>query len=126
MHLGHFGKKISKKYCNKQLLHALEPWCSNIYLTMPNPSEAQAYILEEQKNTKIDIVKKIHPMKEKKYNDILVEFDASHLNENNTNSILFNLPEILSDSGDIGEFELNIFKIKINKLKAYEDKLIKI
>jgi glycosyltransferase involved in cell wall biosynthesis len=112
--------------CNKELLHALEPWCSDIFLTMPQPSQAQGYILEEQKNTKIDILKKIHPMKEKKYNDVLVEFDASHLNENNVNNILFNLSAILSDSGEIGEFELDVFKIKVNKLKTYEDKLIKV
>ena len=65
-------------------------------------------------------------MKEKKYNDVLVEFDASHLNENNVNNILFNLSAILSDSGEIGEFELDVFKIKVNKLKTYEDKLIKV
>ena len=63
--------------CNKQLLHALEPWCSNIYLTMPNPSEASGYILEEQKNTKFDLIKRVRPMSEEKYNDILIEFDAS-------------------------------------------------
>ena len=112
--------------CNKQLLHALEPWCSNIYLTMSNPTEVQGYILEEQKNTKFDLIKRIRPMSEKKYNDILIEFDANTLNENNFNHVICDLSEILGDSGEIGEFELDIFNIKVKSLKKYEKELINV
>ena len=93
---------------------------------MPNPSEAQAYIIEEQKNTKFDLIKRVRSMSEEKYNDILIEFDANSLNENNFNHVICDLAEILGDSGEIGEFELDIFNIKIKNLKTYEHKLIKI
>jgi hypothetical protein len=112
--------------CNKQLLHALEPWCSNIYLTMPNPSEASGYILEEQKNTKFDLIKRVRPLSEEKYNDVLIEFDANNLNENNFNHVICDLAEILGDSGEIGEFELDIFNIKVKSLTKYENNLINV
>ena len=93
---------------------------------MPKPTEAQGYILEEQKNTKFDLIKRVRPMSEEKYNDILIEFDANALNENNFNHVLCDLSEILGDSGEIGEFELDVFNIKVKSLKKYENELINI
>lgn len=116
--------------CNKQLLHLLEPWCSNIFLTMLNPSEGQAYMMEEQDNTKFDLIKRIRPISEKKYNDILVEFDCKNFNEEDFLYIQ-QLPEILQVStileDDYGcEFEVGNLKVVINSMKTYEDKLINI
>jgi hypothetical protein len=34
------------------------------------------------------------------------------------------LPEIIADSGEVGEFELDIFEIKIRTLNIYEDQYI--
>ena len=59
-----------------------------------------------------------------KNNDIVVEFDGREMTPEQFNYIA-QLPEILDDSGSIGELELGIFKIKINKLKTYEKELIK-
>ena len=112
--------------CNKQILHALEPWCSNIYLTMSTPSEAHQYIAKEQKNTKFDLIKRIRPMDEEKYNNILVEFDASKLNENNFNNILCKLPEIIKSTNEEGKYKLDIFKVTVNSLETYEKKLINV
>ena len=112
--------------CNKQMLHALEPWCSNIYLTMPTPSEAHQYIAKEQKNTKFDLIKRIRPMDEEKYNNILVEFDALKLNENNFNNILCKLPEIINSTNEEGKYKLDIFTVTVNSLKTYEKKLINV
>ena len=39
--------------------------------------------------------------------------------------MLIMLPEIIKDSGKIGEFTLGIFEIKIKSLKTYEKELIK-
>ena len=50
---------------------------------MPNPSEVQGYILEEQKNTKFDLIKKVRSMSEEKYNDILIEFDGRFVDQQN-------------------------------------------
>ena len=57
-------------------------------------------------------------------NDIVVEFDGRELTPTQFQYIA-QLPEILDDSGDIGEMELGIFKITINKIKTYEEELIK-
>ena len=110
--------------CSKQILHALEPWCSDIYIAMPNPTDANSYISEEQKNTKFDLLKRIHPISEKPYNNILVEFDASKLTEDNFNQIIANLSEIITESNEVGEFELDSLKITINSLETYEKELI--
>ena len=60
-----------------------------------------------------------------KPNNILVEFDATQLNNTNF-QIIQQLPEIIQESGEIGEFELDIFKITIKSLETYEHNLIKI
>jgi hypothetical protein len=39
-------------------------------------------------------------------------------------NIIQNLSEIITDSGEIGEFELDILKIKIKNLQTYEKGLI--
>ena len=57
-------------------------------------------------------------------NDIVVEFDGRELTPEQFNYIA-QLSEILDDSGNVGELELGIFKIKINKLETYEKELIK-
>ena len=112
--------------CNKQLLHLLEPWCSNIYITMQDPSEAQSYVMEEQENTKFDLLKRVRPMSEEKYNDILIEFDVNVVSDNNFNNVICHLSDIIKTTNEEGEFELDIFNFKIKKLKTYEHELIDI
>jgi hypothetical protein len=58
-----------------------------------------------------------------KPNDIIIEFDANHMTQQAFN-IIQNLSEIITDSGEIGEFELDILKIKIKNLQTYEKGLI--
>ena len=38
--------------------------------------------------------------------------------------MLCQLPEILQDSGEIGEFELDVFNVKVKNLNTYEKELI--
>jgi len=84
------------------------------------------YIDLEQKHTKIDLNSKL---KLTKYsspdNDIVVKFDAKQLNKDSFN-IIPQLSEIISEAGEIGEFELDIFKISIYALTTYEHTLINI
>ena len=54
----------------------------------------------------------------------MVTFDPSLVTQQNF-GILSNLPKIIQDSGEVGEFELEIFNIKINKIQTYEKGLIK-
>ena len=58
-------------------------------------------------------------------NEVVVEFDANHLNNDNI-QILFKLPLILQDSGEVGEFKLDIFSFKIKALTEHQNSLIKV
>ena len=59
-------------------------------------------------------------------NDIIVEFDAKEFTPEQFN-YLANLSEILSNDEEleVGEFELGIFKVIVNKIKTYEGELIR-
>jgi len=119
---------ISPKYnigfvvnnCNLQLLEVLEPWCDNIYVDC----EIELYITKEQPNTKFNLKDRIKSIKDKS-NNVVIEFDATKLTNENF-QLLQQLPEIIQESGEIGEFELDIFKITINSLETYEHTLIKL
>ena len=57
--------------------------------------------------------------------DILIEFDANQFNQQSFN-IVQNLSDIITDSGEIGKFKLDIFDIHITNLQTYEKELIKL
>ena len=116
------------------LLKTLEPWCNNLYIRVVEYSNVEKvlasniireYVKEEQSNTSFDLVEKIKVGNGKIPNNIIVEFDFMKLNQENIR-FLFQLSEIIADSGQIGEFEFDIFKVKINSLKTYEQDLIKV
>ena len=110
------------KNCDYNLLRELEPWCSSIYVEYTGIIES--YIKEEQKNTAFDLSDKIkHYPKNKPDNNIVIEFDAQKLNANNFQHLV-NLSEILSNSGEIGKLELEIFKFNVKSLESYEKDLI--
>jgi glycosyltransferase involved in cell wall biosynthesis len=111
------------KNCNEQLLELLEPFCSNIYID--HSFDAKHYIDKEQPNTLYDLGERISSINSKKQNDIEVRFDGSKFTQNSFNMIQ-QLSEILAnDELEIGSFELDIFEIQINKIKTYEEELIK-
>jgi len=115
--------------CNLQLLEVLEPWCDRIYVDeVFTIGRAWDYVEMEQANTKFDLSKRVLNIKANdpiSENDIVVEFDATQLTNQNF-QLIQQLPEIIHDSGEIGEFELDIFKITINSLETYEHTLIKL
>ena len=53
----------------------------------------------------------------------MVKFNPLLVNQQNFR-ILANLPKIIQDSGEVGEFEIDIFNVKINKIETYEKGLI--
>jgi hypothetical protein len=56
--------------------------------------------------------------------DIIVEFDALRLN-NNSFQFIQNLSEIFDfNNFDSGEYEFDIFKVKVSQVKHYEMNLI--
>ena len=123
---------ISHKYntafiiqdCNLQVLELLEPWCDRIYVS--NDNIIIEYINSEQPNTSFDLTKRVLNInKNEPYaeNDIIIEFNAQHFNQNSFN-IIQNLSDIITESGEVGEFELDSLKITIRDLKTYEHELI--
>ena len=87
-----------------------------------------SYIEKEQPNTSFDLTKRVfhtghnNPIGE---NDIIIEFDASQLTQQNI-QLLQQFPNIIKESGEVGEFELDIFKITISHLEEYTNELIKL
>ena len=113
------------KNCPDQLLTTLEPWCDRIYIE--NQDIVNIYIDREQENTSFDLSKRVFiesnndPIGE---NDIVVEFDATQLTQQNFH-LLMQMPNIIQESGEIGKFELDIFTIEVNHMEEYTNNLIK-
>jgi hypothetical protein len=82
-----------------------------------------SYIHKEQPNTAFDLKKRVFNLKNNYpigENDVVIEFDGTKLSEQSFN-IIQNLSDIIAESGEEGEFELDIFKIHINTLVNYEN-----
>ena len=113
--------------CTYETLYELEPWCSDIYVDSPI---IEGYIEQEQPNTLFDLRERVHSKMNNHSNDIIVEFNARDFTPQQIN-YLANLSEIIANDEDLhigesgDEFDLGIFKITINKLKTYEEELIK-
>jgi len=113
--------------CNSQMLRELEPWCSDIYGDWVGHKGlgANDYIKKEQPDTQFDLSKKIHSQHIEPKNDVVVEFDCNQLTPQNF-QIIVNLSDILTDSGEIGHMQHEIFTFHIHSLKTYEKDLIKV
>jgi GT2 family glycosyltransferase len=114
------------KNCPEQLVSILEPWCDRIYIE--NQDIVNIYIDREQKNTSYELNQRVFSLTNNDpewENDIVIEFDVNQLNQQNF-QLLQQLPNIIKESGEIGTFELDVFKIVISHLEEYQDNLIKI
>jgi len=109
------------KNCDAYKLALLEPWCDSIYTDVPY----ELYINVEQKNTKFNLKKKLKRYEDPKTNDVIVEFDANKITNNSFE--FFNMLQLmLEDSGQTGELEFDIFRLKISKLEDFSKNLIDI
>lgn len=108
--------------CNTSLLQHLEPWASNLYVNC----KKNEYINQEQSKTSFDLSSKIKNIDEQKNNDIIVEFDGLLFNKDRYDFLTSHLPNVLKDSGELGEMEYDIFKLHIKSLKTYENDLINV
>ena len=114
------------KNCPGQLLYTLEPWCDRIYIE--NQDIVDIYINREQENTSFDLSKRVFTLTHNNpegENDVVIEFDATLLNQQNSH-LLMQMPGIIKDSGEIGEFKIDIFKLIISHLEEYQNNLIKL
>lgn len=130
---GFRNSKHNKKYnigfkvynCNQSLLELLEVWCDIIWVS---ENIIEEYIQKEQVNTKYDLKKRVHSIENsdaKDYMDITVEFDAKNFTQDSFN-IIQNLSDIITESGEVGEFTLDCFTITIQQLETYEKNLIRL
>jgi len=110
--------------CDINLLRELEPWCSNIYSNLASKQFIE-YVNKEQPDTQFDLTKRCRPSSEKPKNSVIVEFDCQKLTPQNF-QILVNLSDILKESGEVGEMELEIFKFHVKSLDSYEKELINV
>lgn len=116
------------KNCNLALLSAFEPWCDRIYIEDDMQVLYSHYLDQEQKNTSYDLSKRVFNLKNNDpigENDIVIEFDAHLLTQENIR-ILQQLPEIIKNSGSVGTFELDIFKLNIQHIEDLSHELINI
>jgi hypothetical protein len=112
--------KFNVENGNSQILNILEPWCDSITIDI-DEDVIESYIKLEQPNTKFDLSTRINVQKEA---DIEISFDANRLS-NTSYSYTQKWSEIFDSNGiQCGEFELDIFNIKVNKVKYYEKSLI--
>ncbi len=113
--------------CDTNMLRELEPWCSDIYGDWVGHKGfgVNKYIDEEQPDTQFDLKKKIHSDHFEPNNNVILEFDCHQLTPQNF-QILVNLSDILKESGEVGEMELEIFKFKIKSMETYEKDLINV
>ena len=111
------GFRVSN--CSVQALSVLEPWCTTI---SSDASYAQ-WIEEEQNKTLFNLWKRVKPWNAPLENDIIVEFDMKRFSQESY-PMIQQLSQIIAQSGEVGEFELDIFKIKIKALNTYQDRLI--
>jgi len=104
---------------NLQLLEALEPWCSTIYID----NDRLKYITLEQPKTSFNLSEKVLPYDNEKQNEILVEINGDKFTQQDF-QIIQQLSSIIQDSGEIGNFKLSNLLIIINSLKTYESELV--
>lgn len=107
--------------CNFNILKSLEPWCDTFYSNF----DYSSYINSEQKNTKFNLSNKLKSITDEKINDIIIEFDAALLTNQNLNYISL-FQQMIQDSGKIGKMSFDIFLLHIKNLSDHKHKLINI
>jgi len=112
--------------CDMNALSFLEPCCDTIYIT--NDKLRSEYVEAEQSNTKYNLKDRVRTYNFNdgdKPNNIIVEFDSSKLTNENF-QLLQQLPQIIKETNELGQFEIDIFKITIKDLTEYQNNLIHI
>ena len=111
-------------HCSLDLLNALEPWCTTVYVENTD-NLIELYMIMEQPNTSIDLQKKLCNRDAPHINliDVLVRIDGNRFG-NEDFQYIQQLPEIIQFNNEIGEFELGNLKIEIKALTQYQNQLI--
>ena len=120
--------KHNKKYnigliahkCNLNTLAVYEPWCTNIYIDDEMDVLGSHYVDLEQEYTKFNLKDKIKLIGHNTpNNDITIEFDVTLMNQDSF-VMLTQMSDIITESGEVGNFKLDIFDIKIKSMNTSE------
>jgi glycosyltransferase involved in cell wall biosynthesis len=108
---------------NLNVLEFFEHWADNIFVDIPE-SDIESYIQNEQKNTNINLRDKINNTTIK--NDIEVFVNINEMTQESINFIVDFTQILDSNELEVGEYQFNVFKIKVNNVKYYDDTLINV
>jgi hypothetical protein len=108
--------------CDANLMGILEPWCDQLHLTNTPNDVILHYIKTEQPNTQFDLSKRVISSDHAE-TDVVVEFDARRLTQQSFN-MLHVMSDIIKDSGEVGQFEIDIFKLTIRDMVELQDSLV--
>lgn len=115
------------KDCDYRALMAYEPFCDAIYIRDEYDQITRQYIESEQRNTMYDMSTRVYAYNPytstQIQNDIVVEFAYSELDQESS-YVLTHLSDVITDSGEVGQFEIGNIKITINKLETYQHNLV--
>ena len=104
-----------------QHLYDLEPWCQRMVCPSVDNQLIDNYIRLEQPNTPFDLKEKLE------YGgcetEIIVQIDAQRFNTEDF-KIITNLSQIITEDGEVGEFEIGNLKITIKEMNTCEHELI--
>ena len=104
--------------CDRNLISLVELF-GEVYANNAMPE----YIADEQKNTKFNLSERVKQFNAPKTNQILIYFDGTQFTNNHV-PLLYQFPEIIANSGQIGTFELDIFKLDISGMDRLDHQLI--
>jgi len=113
------------KHPSINLVSELEPWCSNVYIEGHRLASLDFVEYMEKEPSFYNVKDKFKPVLAETDNDILVELDCAELTQQDLLylqqlSVIFSNQELT-----LGSFTLGNFKVTINKIKRYEEELIK-
>jgi GT2 family glycosyltransferase len=112
--------------CSIEFLEFIEPWGDRIYIEDDSQGLISQYLHKEQKNTSYDLNTRVFttayndPIGE---NDIVVSVEATRFTEQDFMYIQ-QLPLIIQNSGESGEFKLGNLHINIVSIIEYQHDLI--
>jgi hypothetical protein len=104
--------------CHRNLLALVELF-GEVYANNGMPE----YIKDEQQHTKFNLSERIKQYNAPKTNQILIYFNGTKFTNDHV-GLLYQIPEIIATSGQIGTFELDIFKIDISGMDRLDHQLI--
>jgi glycosyltransferase involved in cell wall biosynthesis len=113
------GLRIRGRLPSLEIIKHLEPWFDNIEIDYA-VNGIEEYIKEEQRNSAFNMSDKFRKLN----NDVIVEISGGTLTQYMMETIK-NLSLMLQEAGEPGVYELDDFRVTINRLADHSDKLIK-